>query len=64
VKRAIAFLDFLRDFFIGDDPAIALTVGGAIGVTAALRGSGVADWWLLPLCALLILGVSVLRAGR
>lgn len=62
--RVRAFLAFLYDFVIGDDPLIAAVVVLALGATAALAGAGVAAWWLLPGAVIAILAVSVLRAAR
>ena len=52
------------DFVIGDDWRVAAGVVIALGVTALVAGSSVAAWWILPLAALLMLGLSVWRAPR
>jgi hypothetical protein len=64
MSRIKAFLAFLYDFVIGDDPAIALVVAVALGVTAAVAGSGIPAWWILPLAVLTVLSVSLRRATR
>jgi hypothetical protein len=55
---------FLIDFLVGDDPLIALTVAGALGITAVLAAVGVAAWWILPAAVVAALGVSLGRATR
>jgi hypothetical protein len=55
-------LDFLRDFLLGDDPLMFVIAWAAIGVTAAVVGTGLNWWWLLPLLVATALALSVLRA--
>jgi hypothetical protein len=64
MTRIKAFFAFLYDFVIGDDPAIAVVVLIALGVTAAVAGSGIAAWWILPLAVVTVLSVSLRRATR
>jgi hypothetical protein len=52
------------DFVVGDDWRLAAGVVAALGVTALVAGSTVAAWWILPLAALVMLGLSVWRASR
>lgn len=52
------------DFVAGDDWRIAAGVVIALAVTALVAGTSVAAWWILPLAALLMLGVSVWLASR
>jgi hypothetical protein len=52
------------DFVVGDDWRVAAGVVAALGVTAVVAGSAVAAWWILPLAALVMLGLSVWRASR
>jgi hypothetical protein len=62
VRRLRAFLAFVYDFVVGDDPVIALVVVLALGLTAALAGAGVAVWWVIPAMVAGVLSWSVLRA--
>jgi hypothetical protein len=64
MNRARAFLAFLVDFVIGDDPLMFVLVVVGIGATAVVQAIGIAAWWLLPLAVLGALAVSVLRARR
>jgi hypothetical protein len=64
MTRLRAFLRFLYDFVVGDDPLIAVAIVLALAATAVLAGAGVAAWWLLPCAVAAVLGVSLLRATR
>jgi hypothetical protein len=55
---------FLYDFLVGEDPALAVAVVGAIAATAAAQAAGITAWWLLPLAVLAALATSLLRATR
>jgi hypothetical protein len=57
MARVRAFGRFLYDFVIGDDPAIALVVVLALGLTALLSA-----WWVLPPVVVGVLGWSLIRA--
>ena len=63
MTRVTSFLRFLWDFVVGDDWRIAAGVVVALGVTAAVAGTTVAAWWILPVAVLLLLGASVWRAA-
>jgi len=52
------------EFVVGDDPAIALGVVVALGVTALIASAGAAAWWVMPLAVLALLGLSLRRATR
>jgi len=64
VSRVRAFMAFLYDFIVGDDPVIAGVVVIALGVTALLAAGGAAAWWVMPAAVAGALSWSVLRAGR
>jgi len=56
---------FAWEFVVGDDPALALAAGAALGVTAVLVHVGVDAWWFLPVAIVVLLASAVLRdAGR
>jgi hypothetical protein len=63
MSRLRAFLDFLYDFVVGDDPLIAVVIVCALAGTALIAGSGAAAWWVMPAAALAALAFSVLRAS-
>jgi hypothetical protein len=50
------------DFVVGDDWRTAVGVVVALGVTAVAAGAGLAAWWIMPVAAFGLLGVSVWRA--
>ena len=52
------------DFVVGDDPLTALGVVVALGLTAILAAAGAAAWWVMPVCILLLLALSLRRAAR
>lgn len=52
------------DFLVGDDWRVAGGVVIALAITALAAGTAMAAWWILPLGALLMLGLSVWRASR
>jgi hypothetical protein len=62
--RLRAFLAFWYDFVIGDDWVVAAGVTGGLALTYALSRSGVAAWWLLPVCLVVLLPLSLWRAAR
>ncbi len=62
MSRLRAFLAFLWDFIIGDDPVIAVFVVVALGITAAVAAAGVAAWWVMPVAVIVALALSVWRA--
>ncbi len=59
-----AFLRFLWDFFVGDDPAIAAGVVVTLGVTALVATTSVPAWWIVPVAVGVLLGISLWRAAR
>ncbi len=61
MRYIVAFLKFWYDFIIGDDWTIAASIGVAVAATFWLVHSNSKAWWLLPLAAIVMLGVSVWR---
>ena len=55
---------FWYGFIIGDDWTIAATVAVALLVTWLLHTAAVAAWWLPPMAAVVVVGVSLHRASR
>jgi len=64
MSRVEALGRFLWDFVVGDDWRIAMAVVIALGVTALVSAAGASAWWILPVAAALVLGLSVWRVAR
>jgi hypothetical protein len=64
MRRVRAFLAFLYDFVVGDDPLIAVVVVLALAATAAVAGAGAAAWWVMPVAVVAVLAFSVFRGSR
>jgi hypothetical protein len=62
MTRLRAFVAFLGDFVLGDDPLMFVLVCAGLGATGALEALGVAAWWLVPVGVVLALVLSVRRA--
>jgi hypothetical protein len=58
-----AFGRFWYHFIIGDDWTVAATVAVSLIATWALHGAGVDAWWLVPLAAAAVVGVSLRRTA-
>ena len=62
MRYIVNFLDFWRDFIIGDDWTIAAAVVAGLGLTGFLAHTEqVNAWWLLPLLVVGLLPVSIRR---
>jgi hypothetical protein len=59
-----AFLRFLWDFFVGDDPLVAAGVVLTLGVTALVAETNVPAWWIVPIAVAALLAASLWRASR
>jgi len=64
VNRIVRAARSVWDFVVGDDPFTALGVVIALGATAIIAGAGAAAWWVMPLAAVALLGLSLRRAAR
>ena len=64
VSWLAAFGRFWYRFIVGDDWTVAVAVAGGLVVTALLSARGVSAWWLVPAIVVVVLGVSLRRAGR
>ena len=61
MRYIVSFAKFWYDFIIGDDWTIAASIAAAVGATFGLAHSNTQAWWVLPLAAIVTLGVSLLR---
>jgi hypothetical protein len=64
MRRLRALLACLSEFVVGDDPAIAVIVIVALGVTAAVAATGAAAWWVMPVAVVATLAFSLRRAAH
>jgi len=64
VPYVIRFFQFWYDFVVGDDWSVAAGVLAALVVTFVLARHGVAAWWLLPACVIVVLFTSLRRSIR
>ena len=61
---AVAMARFLYDFIFGDDPSVALVILLGLLATGWLISNAISAWWLVPLLAIAMTGVSLRRARR
>jgi hypothetical protein len=64
MNRLAQFGRFWWDFVVGDDWTVAVWVVVGLGATALLAHTGVSAWWVMPVVAVSLLGVSVHRVVR
>jgi len=60
----VGFGRFWYHFIIGDDWTVAAAVGVALILSAVLSVNHIVAWWLVPLTVVVMLGISLRRAGR
>jgi hypothetical protein len=59
---AVAVVRFIYRFIVGDDLTVAVVMVIALAVTGLLAANGVSAWWLVPVLAIVITGVSLFRS--
>ncbi|HEY3753631.1 MAG TPA: hypothetical protein VGL80_30945 [Pseudonocardiaceae bacterium] len=64
ITRVRAFGAFWYDFVVGDDWRVAIAVIVGLAATFGLSKAGIPAWWVLPVCVLLVLPLSLRRARR
>ncbi|HEV3321113.1 MAG TPA: hypothetical protein VG147_02860 [Solirubrobacteraceae bacterium] len=64
MSTVVALLRGVWDFIVGDDWRTAVGVVVALGLTALLARAGASAWWVMPVAALGLLALSILRAAR
>ncbi|HEX7264288.1 MAG TPA: hypothetical protein VF383_08945 [Candidatus Dormibacteraeota bacterium] len=60
----VAFALFWYHFIVGDDWTVAVAVAAALVLTAVLNSQHITAWWVVPVVVVLMLGLSLRRAGR
>ena len=61
MRYILSFAKFWYHFIIGDDWTIAASIAAAVAMTFWLVHSKIQAWWLLPVAAVFMLGVSLWR---
>ena len=57
----IAVPRFLYEFIVGDDWTVAVAVLIGLVVTALLNADHIVAWWLMPIVAIVMTGISIRR---
>jgi hypothetical protein len=62
-SAAVGAARFLYRFVVGDDWRVALVVVIALAATRVLQAENVPAWWLVPLVAIVMTGISLRRSA-
>ena len=57
----VAVPRFLYEFIVGDDWTVAVAVLAGLVVTAVLNANYIVAWWLMPIVAIVMTGISIRR---
>jgi hypothetical protein len=63
VSAANGLARFLYRFIVGDDWRVALVVVIALAATGVLQSEHLSAWWLVPLVAIVMTGISLRRSA-
>jgi hypothetical protein len=63
VSWIAAFGRFWYHFIVGDDWTVAAAVGAGLVLTWLLLSQHIQVWWLMPIIVVVMLGLSLRRAG-
>jgi hypothetical protein len=55
---------FLYRFIVGDDWTVAVVMLLALAATGGLVTRGISAWWLVPVVAIVMTGISLRRSAR
>jgi hypothetical protein len=55
---------FLYNYIFGDDWTVAVVILLGLAATWALAAAQIPAWWLVPLLAIVMTGISIRRAQR
>ncbi|HET9848850.1 MAG TPA: hypothetical protein VFR68_09890 [Candidatus Dormibacteraeota bacterium] len=61
VSWILAPFQFLYNFIVGDDWTVAVAVFAGLAVTAFLNANHIVAWWLMPIIAIAMTGISIRR---
>lgn len=60
----LAVVRFIYRFVVGDDLTVAVVMIAGLAVTGVLAANRVSAWWLVPVLAIAMTGVSLFRSRR
>ena len=63
-SAAVGLVRFLYGFIVGDDWIVAVVMLVALAATGFLVARGISAWWLVPLLAIVMTGISLRRSTR
>jgi len=63
-SAALAVARFIYDFIVGDDWRVAVVIVLGLLATAWLVANEIPAWWLVPLLAIAVTGVSLRRSRQ
>jgi hypothetical protein len=61
VRAVVGVARFLYRFVVGDDLTVAVVMLLGLAATALLAVNGINPWWLVPVLAVLMTGISLRR---
>jgi len=64
VSAVVGVARFLYRFVVGDDWTVAAVMLLALAATGILVARGISAWWLVPVLAIVMTGVSLRRSAR
>ena len=64
VRGVVGIGRFLYFFVVGDDWTVALAILIALAATSVLAAQKIPAWWLVPVIAIVMTGVSLRRSAR
>jgi hypothetical protein len=64
VSAVVGVARFLYRFVVGDDWTVALAIVLALAATGVLVTDHISAWWLVPIVAIFMTGVSLRRTAR
>ena len=62
LSAAVGLGRFLYRFVVGDDWRVAVVMLAALTATAVLVGNQIQAWWLVPVVAIAMTGISLWRS--
>jgi uncharacterized membrane protein YfcA len=63
-SAAVGVVGFLYRFVVGDDWTVAVVILLGLVATGILAANRISAWWLVPLLAIVMTGVSLRRAAQ